>query len=414
MKDSRRHAVIWSLVLGVAAISAAVMAVAVAAARTIIVPPRSRVEDTEIVAVDRTGGTITLGRSPDSIVDGRYSLWFSRGAGHARVGEILSEAPDTVTRELLTVDFGDLERARRGRFNGWFYLNPGDLGVEYTDVVINTELGPAPAWLVPAEQFARSGATSSGRWVIQVHGRAVVRAETIRAIPVFRDAGYTSLLISYRNDTEAPSSSDGRYALGDTEWRDVDAALQYARDNGARSVVLMGWSMGGASVLQALTRSSRAEIVTGLVLDSPVIDWVNALDYQARSKGIVRPLRAIVYTLLGASWGRFFTGQSEPISFARLNFVRRAGELRVPILILHSDDDAYVPSTASRALAAARPEIVSIVAFTKARHTKLWNRDPELWNSSISQWLETLGHSTFTPKPTTERRGNRRHPQGSA
>jgi alpha-beta hydrolase superfamily lysophospholipase len=217
-----------------------------------------------------------------------------------------------------------------------------------------------------------------------------MRAETIRAIPVFRDAGYTSLLISYRNDFEAPPSADGRYALGDTEWRDVDAAIDYAIRNGARSIVLMGWSMGGATVLQALTRSARADVVRGLVLDSPVIDWVTALDYQGRSMGFRGPLRSLVYAMMGAAWGRPFTGQRESIDLARLDFVRRADELTVPVLILHSDDDGYVPSSASHALAAARPDIVTLEVFDTARHTKLWNYDPQRWNGAIAAWLARL------------------------
>jgi pimeloyl-ACP methyl ester carboxylesterase len=363
----------------------AIAAVATLVARTVLVPPRSREEDTEILAVDREAGTITFSRSADAVVGGRYSFWFSGATGHARVGQILSETPESVTRELVSVEFGDLYAARRGRFNGWYYLYPSDLGLAYEDVEIRTELGPAPAWLVPAPEGAEPG-----RWVIQVHGRAVMRAETLRAIPVFRDAGYTCLAISYRNDFEAPSSSDGRYALGDTEWHDVDAALAYAIDHGASSVVLMGWSMGGATVLQALIRSTRAGVVTGLVLDSPVVDWVAALDFQGRSMGLVRPLRELVYAMMGARWGRPFTGQEQPVDLARLDFVRRAGELDVPVLILHSDDDGYVPSDPSRALAAARPDLVTLESFTVARHTKLWNHEPERWSAAIADWLARL------------------------
>jgi alpha-beta hydrolase superfamily lysophospholipase len=369
----------------VAAGTIAVAGIATAVARTVLVPPRTREEDTEILAVDREAGTISFSRSADAVLDGCYSFWFSAASGHARIGRIVAETAGSVTRELLSVDFGDLASARRGRFNGWYYLYPSDLGVAYEDVEIATELGPAPAWLVPAPAGAEPG-----RWVIQVHGRAVLRAETIRAIPVFRDAGYTSLLISYRNDAEAPSSPDGRYALGDTEWRDVDAALRYAIDHGAVSVVLMGWSMGGATVLQALTRSPDSEVVAGLVLESPVVDWVSALDFQGRVKGLVRPLRSLVYAMIGADWGRPFTGQQTPVDLARLDFVRRADELGVPVLILHSDDDGYVPSDASRALAAARPDLVTLESFTVARHTKLWNREPERWTAAIAGWLNAL------------------------
>ncbi len=381
-------------VASLAVVGAAIVTAAIVAVRMIIVPPRSREEDIEIVAVDRKNETITLGRHPDSVVDGKYSLWFSKARGHARVGKILSQTSETVTRELLSVEFGNLGKARQGRFNGLFFLNPSDLNVEYDNVVVETELGPAPAWLIPSPQEQSSSGPRvphhAKKWVIQVHGRAVTRAETLRAVPVFRDAGYTALLISYRNDSDAPSSEDGLYALGDTEWHDVDAAVQFAVDHGAQSVVLMGWSMGGAAALQALTRSRFSNVITGVVLDSPVIDWITALDFQAKSKGLVRPLRSLVYAMLGSRWGRIFTGQRDPIDFARLNFVQRANELKVPILILHSDDDVYVTSTASRALAAARPDIVSLTTFTTARHARLWNQNPDRWNSSIAKWLREL------------------------
>ena len=152
----------------------------------------------------------------------------------------------------------------------------------------------------------------------------------------------------------------------------------------------MGWSMGGATVLQALTRSARADVVRGLVLDSPVVDWVTALDYQGRAMGLRGPLRWLVYSMLGGAWGRPFTGQDAPVDFARLDFVRRADELAAPILILHSDDDGYIPPTASHALAAARPDLVTLEVFDTARHTRLWNYDPQRWNGAIAGWLAGL------------------------
>ena len=107
-----------------------------------------------------------------------------------------------MTREVLGVDFGDLAGARRGRLSGWFHLSPRDLPYPYRDVTIETPLGPAPAWLVPAE------GGPAKRWVINVHGRAVRRSETLRAVEPFRDAGYTTLMVSYRNDGDAPRSDD--------------------------------------------------------------------------------------------------------------------------------------------------------------------------------------------------------------
>jgi uncharacterized protein len=368
-----------ALVAG-AAIAAGVIAVIFA--RTVITPPTKRNEDVLVLAVE--SDTITLSATLDSMTPGRYSLWFGRDTGHARIGEILSYTPDTVTRQLLGVEFGNIDDASRGRLGGWFYLSPADLGFPFEDVEVATELGPAPAWMIPAIPV-------SSRWMIGVHGRAVRRQEALRAVPVFREEGYTSLLVSYRNDGDAPGTPDNRYALGDTEWRDVEAALRYALEHGATQIVLMGWSMGGATVLQAVTRSPLAATVTGVVLESPVVDWVTALHYQGVAHRLPRVVRLGILSLLGSRWSRLLTGQSAPIDLRRLDLVARAKELSKPILLLHSDDDGYIPSTASRALALARPDIVTFEEFSTARHTRLWNYDSERWNGAIRRWLDRLG-----------------------
>lgn len=363
-----------------AAVTAAVITVIFA--RTVITPPTKRAEDVRVLGHDEA--TITMSATLDSLTPGQYSFWFRRDTGHARVGEILSYADGTVVRQLLGVDRGELTGAVRGRFSGWFYLSPEDLGVDFEEVDIATEFGPAPAWHIPP-------ARGSDRWMIGVHGRAVRRQETLRSVPVFRDAGYHSLLVSYRNDGEAPQSPDGRYALGDTEWRDVEAAMRYAIDHGAKRIVLMGWSMGGATVLQALTRSPLEPYVTGAVLESPVVDWVTALHYQGVANRLPRLIQWGVLGLLTRSWAKRITGQGAPIDLKRLDIVTRARELHTPILLLHSDDDGYVPATASRALAVARPDIVTFEPFTTARHTKLWNYDAERWNAAIARFLQRLG-----------------------
>jgi pimeloyl-ACP methyl ester carboxylesterase len=360
--------------------AAAVSAVTLIVARIVVSPPRRRADDTRILSIGGAGGLITLEATPEAALPGEYGLFFSGGTGHARVGELLVRSPRTITRRLLAVDRGDISQARRGRMSGWFYSGPADLGLPFEDVEIQTELGPAPAWLVPSEPPGR-------RWVIQVHGRAVRRAETLRAVPVFRDAGYNSLLVSYRNDGDAPASADGRYGLGDTEWSDVDAAMHFAVDNGATDIVLMGWSMGGAMALQALTRSDLRGLVRGVVLDSPVVDWVTALRHQGSLLRLPNPIRSAAIALIGARWAGRLTGQHSPINMRRLDFVRRSAELQVPILLMHSDDDGFVPPTASRALAEARPDIVTFEAFTGAGHTRLWNYDPARWNGAIRGWL---------------------------
>ncbi len=380
-RDGQRPgSLLWGL-LGVGTAALSVVAVLSAlVARTVVIPPSRREEDIRILDVDVEKGEIVLSATPDSGVSGEYSLWFDGDRGHARMGEILATSRTGITRRLLGVDFGDIARARRGRFNGWFWLTPRQLDVPYENVEVPTPLGPAPAWFVPAE-------TESDRWVINVHGRGAARSEALRAVGPLREAGCNSLLVSYRNDGDAPRSPEYRYALGQLEWVDVDAAMAYAVSRGAREIVLMGWSMGGAIVLQALTRSPRSSLVTGVILESPVVDWITTLDFQGRMRRLPPPVRWGAYTILKSRWGRIVTGLIEPLDLGRMDFVARAAELDRRILILHSVDDGFVPATASHLLAAARPDIVTYEEFAIARHTKLWNFDRERWEGAIRDWL---------------------------
>jgi alpha-beta hydrolase superfamily lysophospholipase len=376
-----------------AAVVAAAGAVSVIVARTVIIPPSRRKDDIQIISLDRAESRVVLSSTPDSRLPGEYSFWFSGDTGHVRVGDIIEQDARTVTRSIEQPDFGDLDTARRGRFNGWFYLSPADLDLPFEEVQIGTPLGDAPAWDVPA------ATPTASRWMIGVHGRGVRRQEALRGIIPFRAAGYASLIVSYRNDGDAPRTDDYRYALGDREWLDVEAAMRYALSHGAEELVLMGWSMGGATVLQALTRSAYGDRVIGVVLESPVVDWIATLDFQAELRKLPAAIRLGVLTLFKHHWGGVFTGLAEPLDLDRLDFVRRAQELDVPVLILHSDDDGFVPSTASRALAVARPDIVSYEEFEVARHTKLWNYDREKWEGAISRWIAKLPAAKSAPKP---------------
>lgn len=367
--------------LAAAAVGTAVIGGFVAAvARAVVTPDRKRNERVPIHAVDPVRKTVTIERTADTELRGRYSLWFGGGTGHMRVGEVLGTTDTTVTRRIIAIDAGDPTAARRGRWGGWFYLTPGELDVPVEDVDIPTPNGPAPAWVVRADDPAAP-------WAVLVHGRGVTRAETIRAVPVFRAAGYSVVLASWRNDGVAPPSVDGRYGLGSTEWEDVDSVLRWLTAQDAQSVVLMGWSMGGAVVLQTLLRSRFAGLVDGVVLESPVVDWHAVLKSQSQLLRLPRPVRKVAQRLLRTPVLYRLAGLQQPVDLRELDMVTRSDELTVPILLLHSDDDGFVPSSASHDLARARPDLVRLEIQTTARHTKLWNHDADWFDARILAWL---------------------------
>lgn len=372
-------------------------------ARTVVTPVKTPAEDLEILAVvhGETGQEIILPATEETTVPGTYSLVFDGGASVARIGAVTSFDPrdGTVQRQIEQVYSGDITRAVRGRWTGFVYPDPRAAGYETEDVKIPVENGSAPAWLVRPEP-AREGSRrrpGEGVWAVMVHGRGTKRTEGIRAVSTARSLGMTSLMISYRNDGDAPAAQDGRYGLGTTEWQDVEAAVAYALEQGATEVVLFGWSMGGAVCLQLVDRSElAASAVAAMVLDGPVINWIDVLAHQAKANRLPEASGRLGQWLMSNKAGRWATGLAAPLDLKAMNWVARAEQLRVPTLILHSEDDDFVPLGPSVELAAKAPQLVSFVRFRQARHTREWNVDPEKWHRAVSIWLSAV---LTSPRP---------------
>lgn len=121
-----------------------------------------------------------------------------------------------------------------------------------------------------------------------------------------------------------------------------------------------------------------------------MIDWHETLRYRSAQMRIPTPVQEAALATLSHGWGGIATGLEASVDLDRLDFVARSGDLEKKTLLLHSDDDGYVSSVSSRALAEMRPDIVTFVPFSVARHTKLWNYDPERWTDSIRSWLSAL------------------------
>lgn len=396
------------LPLTVAASAAALGAATVSAlvtflARRVVTPEAGeRADDVQVLGVG--AGTITLRADPETTAPGRYGLWLDGATGHARLGEVIDhdQHSGTVTRHLLGVDRGRL-REGGARWNQYFHAGTPSaaLGLAHRDVLIDSDLGPIPAWLVESAHGADApgaadlpGVAEPGQgagrqvWAILVHGRGATREECLRALPVLHRLGLTALVVSYRNDAELePTLGRSRYHLGESEWRDVEAAIVYALAAGAREVVLVGWSMGGAIILQLLDRSWTADRVTSVVLDAPVIDWRDVLDHHARLYRVPRRIGRMSQALLAHGHGRRLAQLETALRLDRMDWVARCQELRVPMLIIHSPDDDFVPWGPAQQLVEARADLVRLVSIPGAGHTREWNVDPDAWDAAVARFL---------------------------
>ncbi len=318
--------------------------------------------------------TVTISRNYDTI-RGEW-LGLTWRDGHAVLGEILHEDRTTIVRRLRSVSRGELRPGTAAYANS--YVFDGDpkstRGLDYRDVVLTSEAGDHPAWLVPPTS------AESGTWVIAVHGRGASRTEALRALPTLAAGGHTTLVITYRNDQEAVvPTADGFSHLGDKEWAEVAAALRYARDHGAKRIVLYGWSLGGAIVMTALRRMppTEAATVTAVVLDCPVMDWVATLALQARKRRLPPVVTWTVSRLI--EWR---TG----ICLGELDQCRY--ELTVPMLIFLDGDDLMVDPEPTRAFAEARPGAVRLVETRGGGHCRSWNMDPDRYEDELRRFLD--------------------------
>ncbi len=116
-------------------------------------------------------------------------------------------------------------------------------------------------------------------------------------------------------------------------------------------------------------------------MDSPVLDFGATVDLGAKESG---------YPAFVGNLAKLFSGYRFDIDWARLNYLDRANELALPILLFHGNKDRQVPFGTSRFLATQRPGLVTFVEFAGVDHVRGWNADRDRYESAVSDFLESL------------------------
>jgi uncharacterized protein len=247
-------------------------------------------------------------------------------------------------------------------------------GYAYQDVSLDGELGAFPAWLIPPP-----GGALDVPWAVFVHGIGGRRENGYRFLPALHEAGYAVLMISYRNDRDAPADPSGVYAFGLTEWRDLDAAVSHALDTGASSVAVVAESMGGGIAGQFLRRSEHKAAATALVLDAPAVDLHAILVDQIGRMGLPFP------SLLARGALRF-SGFALPVKLDEAATAAEFAGFPGPIFLSHGSADRVVPVSSSDDFVAKRTAVTDYVRTT-ADHIQSWKQDPRRYEASLRAFL---------------------------
>lgn len=317
----------------------------------------------EEVSVRPASGTGITVRSP-----GTYALRFPGGYGV--VGPIIADG-SAVVREWTPVEGEPAEGVDVAIDTTTYLVDPRqDLGIEFHEVEIpSPDAGSLPAWYVPGPRST---------WVIFTHDRGEDRTQALRLLPVFSERGFPALAISYRNDPGTEVAEDARNHYGLQEWEDVQAAVRWARETGAQEVVLVGYGVGGSINLEFVDRSPFGGIVSGLVLDAPMLDLGAVIDSSEQSGRIPVLLRSLGKTIASFRFG---------VSWSELDYITKFDGLDVRTLLIHGTDDVEVPVELSDELSALLGENSVYLRVEGAGHDAVWNVATDDYEAAVDRFI---------------------------
>ena len=190
--------------------------------------------------------------------------------------------------------------------------------------------------------------------------------------------GHNMLMLEHRGHC----GSEGHViTFGILERYDVASWVDYAveRFGPETKIMLYGVSMGGATVLMA-SDLPFPENVKGIIADCP---YAKAADIIAEV-GKAQHFPAPVTKVLAAIGARLFGG----FNLFDTDAIQAVKKTKLPILILHGDDDRFVPCEMSLAVRDANPRLVTHYLISTAAHGIAYLVDTPFYQEKVYTFVQ--------------------------
>ena len=196
--------------------------------------------------------------------------------------------------------------------------------------------------------------------------------------PVAKALKHNVLLI----DQRCHGGSQGHtISFGIQEKKDVLNWVRWAENRlGPVNMALCGVSMGAATVLMASGMESLPDCVKAIVADCPY-DAPSNIIKKVLGQDMGIPVKVVYPLILAGGWvyGRFNLNADSPVEA-----VKRA---QVPILLIHGDDDRFVPYPMSQNIHSAAPEKIDFHTISGAGHALDSATAPEAFQRTVKEFL---------------------------
>lgn len=193
-------------------------------------------------------------------------------------------------------------------------------------------------------------------------------------------------------DPRGHGLSDGEFnTVGFEESRDIVAWVRFLQEEfGVRSIIFHGICIGAAGGVFALTLRGCPDCVDGIVTEGMFPNFGESM----KNHLIERKKPVLFLFGLIDGWMKHYTGHS--MKFGPIDVIEK---VNCPLLMLHSKEDIYsTPKYAQKLFDLAGASHKELVWFEKGRHSMLRITDTELYDSSISHFLDDVYSKTNDTK----------------
>lgn len=242
-------------------------------------------------------------------------------------------------------------------------ITPADLGLTYEDITIITEDNiELTGWFIPSENADKKA-------IVICHGYPADKGDVLSFATFLHDK-FNLLFFDFR----AMGRSEGKITTaGFKERKDFLAAVKYLKSRGMEKIGALGFSMGGAVIIMA-----DSPDVDAIVSESAYADLESILHLMYRSFGIFR------YPFVYATrlWSRLFIG----VDLTQVSPTDSIKNIKVPILLIHSERDSQIPVKHAHILKKANPK-AELWIIDEADHGGVWGLMRSKYEERILNFL---------------------------